>query len=87
MRFNRTRPAGTALDSDTTRRGRNYPVCGVVNGTSWFAVCAASVISVPPMILRRVTFANLIYSRCSILYRRGSAPERLDKGRCSTESK
>ena len=24
------------------------PVRGVVNGTNWFAVCAASVMSVPP---------------------------------------
>ena len=26
----------------------NYPVCGVVNRTNWFAICAASVMSVPP---------------------------------------
>jgi hypothetical protein len=30
------------------RRGRHHPVCGTVNDIYWFAVCAASVMSVPP---------------------------------------
>ena len=55
-----------------------HPMCGVANGANWFAVCAASVMSVP-MILRRVTFANLIHSKCSTSHHPGSAPERHHK--------
>jgi hypothetical protein len=27
---------------------KHHPVCGVVKGANWFAVCAPSVMSVPP---------------------------------------